>query len=594
MTPAVRPQEHVSSAARERSEAEVTESTFPGDAEATAPRVPLAEVAALASAAACADLRAEADALAQRVAEGRFYVACLGQFKRGKSTLLDALVGAPLLPTGVVPVTSVVTVIRYGEQRGARVRTAEGCWRDIPADAVREYVTEQENPGNAKKILGVELFEPAALLATGLCLVDTPGIGSVIAANTDSTRDFLPHVDAALIVLGADPPITADEAAVIESLGARVRHRIFVIAKADKTSDIERREAGVFTRRVLKAKLREDVGPLLEVSAAEVMAAGAPSRDWASLQRTLAGLARDAGSELVFEAERRGASNLLHRLVDALEEQLDVLVRPVSESEARLAALRGKLAEAERALADLAPLLRAEEARLLGAIEREHVAFFDEATPRAVKELEAALAVRHEGGPALRARSIEESTSTAHRILEEWRRTRGAIVDEEFRRGMRRFVEILAVIERDLPGGELAGRADSAVVALRAPSRYYMTELLTLAPTSSGRHLLDVVGVRSARWSRAIRRQAVEYLRRLLEVNGARAKNDLRERVVESRRGLEADVLSRLRELGSAAAARLEQARRVRDAGAAAVAAERERLTSLLESARALRGHAAP
>jgi ABC-type uncharacterized transport system ATPase component len=51
----------------------------------------------------------EAAALAERIAEGRFHVACVGQFKRGKSTLLNALVGAPILPSGVVPVTAVVT-----------------------------------------------------------------------------------------------------------------------------------------------------------------------------------------------------------------------------------------------------------------------------------------------------------------------------------------------------------------------------------------------------------------------------------------------------------------------------------------------------
>jgi dynamin family protein len=66
------------------------------------------------------ELADEAASLEERLREQRFYVACVGQFKRGKSTLLNALVGRPLLPTGVVPVTSVPTVLRYGEL-GARV-----------------------------------------------------------------------------------------------------------------------------------------------------------------------------------------------------------------------------------------------------------------------------------------------------------------------------------------------------------------------------------------------------------------------------------------------------------------------------------------
>jgi len=64
----------------------------------------------------------EARELAARVSEGRFYVACVGQFKRGKSTLLNALVGHEVVPTGFVPVTAVPTVIRFGDKPHARVR----------------------------------------------------------------------------------------------------------------------------------------------------------------------------------------------------------------------------------------------------------------------------------------------------------------------------------------------------------------------------------------------------------------------------------------------------------------------------------------
>jgi len=61
----------------------------------------------------------EARGLAARVSEGRFYLACIGQFKRGKSTLINALVGEPILPVGFIPVTAVPTVIRYGALKKA-------------------------------------------------------------------------------------------------------------------------------------------------------------------------------------------------------------------------------------------------------------------------------------------------------------------------------------------------------------------------------------------------------------------------------------------------------------------------------------------
>jgi hypothetical protein len=81
-------------------------------------------------------IAADARSVAERVSEGRFYVACIGQFKRGKSTVLNALVGDRVLPTGVVPVTAVPTIVRYGRRAAVRVRFEAGEWTDIPVKAV--------------------------------------------------------------------------------------------------------------------------------------------------------------------------------------------------------------------------------------------------------------------------------------------------------------------------------------------------------------------------------------------------------------------------------------------------------------------------
>src|ERR1022692_2741602 len=73
----------------------------------------------------------EARDLASRISEGRFYVACIGQFKRGKSTLINALIGDAVLPVGFTPVTAVPTVIRFGDQRRARVQVGDGSWQEV-------------------------------------------------------------------------------------------------------------------------------------------------------------------------------------------------------------------------------------------------------------------------------------------------------------------------------------------------------------------------------------------------------------------------------------------------------------------------------
>lgn len=107
------------------------------------------------------------------------------------------------------------------------------------------------------------------MLADGLCLVDTPGLGSVFAANTTSTEQFVPHIDAAILVVGADPPIGGEELKLVEQVGKQVEHVIVVLNKADRTSGAERRIAGKFTRKVIEKRLGREVGPIYEISAYE-------------------------------------------------------------------------------------------------------------------------------------------------------------------------------------------------------------------------------------------------------------------------------------------------------------------------------------
>jgi Dynamin family len=130
-------------------------------------------------------------------------------------------VGEPILPTGVVPVTAVPTVLRYGNQRTARVLIGDK-WRTIRPEDLAQYVSEEWNPENSKQVAGVEVLLPSPLLASGMCLVDTPGIGSVFCGNTETTKNFIPQVDAAILLVGADPPISGEELAP-HSGGSRQR-----------------------------------------------------------------------------------------------------------------------------------------------------------------------------------------------------------------------------------------------------------------------------------------------------------------------------------------------------------------------------------
>lgn len=91
--------------------------------------------------------------LVVKLAEDRFTLAVLGQFKRGKSSLMNAIIGRELLPIGVLPLTSAITVLKYGSTERLEVRRDGFIFsEELPVSALAEYVTEKGNPANQKKV----------------------------------------------------------------------------------------------------------------------------------------------------------------------------------------------------------------------------------------------------------------------------------------------------------------------------------------------------------------------------------------------------------------------------------------------------------
>ena len=558
----------------------------PGDV--VADRV--ADLARLAEEAGASEIATDAVALVERLEEGRFYVACVGQFKRGKSTLLNALVGEPLLPAGVVPITTAVTVLRYGERVRARVRLGAE-WHAIAPSEIAAYVSEEQNPANEKGVGVVEVFVPHALLASGMCLVDTPGIGSVITANTEATRAFVPHIDAALVVIGADPPISGDEVALIEQAAKHVHELVLVLNKADRLTDSERREAIAFARKVLSQRLGKVIGPVFEVSATERLASGDPSRDWQELEAALTTLAAGTGAELVRQAERRGSDLLAQRLLHEVAEQRDALLRPVEESERRIVMLRACVAEAERALNDLGPLFSAEQARLSGMFRKQWDSFIAEAIPAAHADFSTAMQQVNGHRDRVRRQAIQLAQDIATRSTDRWFAEAAPAAEQLYRAAAQRFVEVAnGFLERLATSADvLAGlpRTVSPELGFRTPSRFYSTSLMRLTSRSPVQWLADMVQpAGTAR--RRMEREVSAYLERLVSTNTARIMNDLDDRVLESRRRLEAEIRGYLRDVCATAERALERARRRQAAGKQAVQAEVARLESIQQRVEAL------
>ena len=529
----------------------------------------------------------EAASLSDRLREGRFYVACIGQFKRGKSTLLNALVGDSVLPTGVVPITTVPTIVRYGKVRRARVRFQGDKWTELAPEELMQYVSEEHNPENAKGVAGVEVFVPSQLLADGMCFVDTPGLGSIFAGNTAATQAFVPHIDAAIIVVGADPPIAGEELALVREVGKQVQHLLVVLNKADRTSDAERQVAVPFTRKVLEKRLARPIGPIYEVSAATRLDKHQTHWDWDALLDALQKLVDESGRTLVRSAGERGLRRLGEEMLSITLEEREALVRPIEESERRISAMRETIAETERSLREISYLFMAEKHRLSDLFLDRRKAFLSQAGSTTRAEVKSAFAnLPRRYGPRFRRDAMHAAQTIAAEHVLPWLAQEQARSETEYRNVAARFVNIgndflKRLSESKIPELSRMPNALNSEKGFRVTSRFRFEELINIAqPASPVRYVADVVLGLLHIFS-VIEKQALEFFDYLLEMNSTRVQSDLMDRVEQSQSQLEAEIRKLLNEVTRIATSALEHAREARSRGTSAVEVKLNRISEV-------------
>lgn len=179
----------------------------------------------------------------QRLADGRLTTVICGEFKRGKSSLLGALVEDPgLFPVDVDIATNMVTTISYGPAEEITVSLAgddSPITRPISRTEVPEYATEAANPRNMKNAVALSIRTPNEKLESGLTLVDTPGVGALNAAHTAVTYGFLPTADAVIFVGDATAPLTETELDFVRRIDEYCKVVMFVVTKIDLRDDYQ-------------------------------------------------------------------------------------------------------------------------------------------------------------------------------------------------------------------------------------------------------------------------------------------------------------------------------------------------------------------
>jgi GTP-binding protein EngB required for normal cell division len=186
-------------------------------------------------------------------------VAILGQFKAGKSSFINSLMGEKVLPVGAIPVTTVITRLHYEKEPRAVVTYVDGNKVEAPINDAEEFISEEKNPGNEKNVAVVDVGHPAFEQYPGLRFVDTPGLGSAFKYNTETSQDWLPEVGAAIVTISAERPISEGDLNLIKDLSEHTPKIILLLTKVDLLSSEQQQEVIRFSQNILKREINDQI-----------------------------------------------------------------------------------------------------------------------------------------------------------------------------------------------------------------------------------------------------------------------------------------------------------------------------------------------
>lgn len=150
--------------------------------------------------------------LLTRLKRHSFSVAVVGEFKRGKSTFINALLGKEILPADIVPATATLNRVTYGLEPKARLYFEDGREDAVEVGDLAQYVTRLtlDAETRAKTIKEAVVAYPSYFCLNGVDIIDTPGLGDD-EHLTRVTLSALPIIDAAIMVISAHAPFSETE-----------------------------------------------------------------------------------------------------------------------------------------------------------------------------------------------------------------------------------------------------------------------------------------------------------------------------------------------------------------------------------------------
>ena len=289
--------------------------------------------------------------LHSRLLKYEFNLVIVGQFKTGKSTLANCFIHKKLLPSGVVPLTSVITEIRAGNKEEIEVHRKNGKTTHEPVERISSYVTEAENPKNRKNIEKIVLLCESNFFGRGMVLIDTPGIGSTFTHNTEVTKSFLPNCDAVIFVISSDSPLSTDEISLIIE-AQKIAPKLFIVL--NKSDHVSGDELGQLIRHIQRELEKHGIKqPVYPVSAKVFIESHAKKEVLGEARSAVPALEREIFSFLqnknredaLLESARLKMCNASNSLYNVLSSELASLKNDIKTTGERIIAFEREAAK---------------------------------------------------------------------------------------------------------------------------------------------------------------------------------------------------------------------------------------------------------
>jgi len=191
----------------------------------------------------------------ERLETKSFEIALFGRVSSGKSSLLNHIVQADILPVGVNPITAVPTRLVYGHAPHLTVWYADRSPERTDIARLPEFVSEQHNPGNYKHVTRIVAELPSPRLRDGVVLVDTPGLGSLATSGAAETLAYLPRCDLGVVLIDAGSTLTEDDLSTIRTLYEAGIPASVLLSKSDLLAPEDRLRSLAYISEQIRSQL---------------------------------------------------------------------------------------------------------------------------------------------------------------------------------------------------------------------------------------------------------------------------------------------------------------------------------------------------